>query len=66
MRYMSDFSAQLTYKYVRNIGLTELINQPNWNHVRNILACEDEPKTINLSKFLTTALDIRKKKIKQE
>ena len=55
-------NVQLRQKY----DLTEPINQPNWSHVRNILACEDEPKTINLSKFLTTALDIRKKKIKQE
>ena len=30
-------------------GLTEPINQPNWSHVRNIHACEDELKTINLS-----------------
>ena len=31
------------------------------SHIRNILACEDEPKTINLSKFLTIALDISEK-----
>ena len=53
---------QIRQKY----GLTEPINQPNWSHVRNILACEDKPKTINFSKFLTIALDIRKKKIEQE
>ena len=53
---------QIRQKY----GLTQPINQPNWSHVRNMLACEDEPKTINLSKFHTIALDIRKKKIEQE
>ena len=53
---------QLRQKY----GLTEPVNQPNWSHVRYILACEVEPKTINLSKFLTIALTIRKKKIEQE
>ena len=53
---------QIRQKY----GLTESLNQPNWSHVRNILACEDELKTINLSKLLTIALDIRKKKIEQE
>ena len=53
---------QIRQKY----GLTEPVNQLNWSHIRYILACEDEPKTINLSKFLPVALDIRKKKIKQE
>ena len=57
----------LAYEQIRQkYGLTEPINQPNWSHVRNILACEDKPKTINFSKFLTIALDIRKKKIEQE
>ena len=26
------------------------VSQPNWSNVRNIFACENEPKTINLSK----------------
>ncbi len=44
----------------------ESVSQPNWSNVRNILACENEPKTINLSKYLTFALDIRKKKLEIE
>ena len=60
--FQCPVSLQIRQKY----DLTEPINQLNWSHVRNILACEDEPKTINLSKFLTIALDIRKKKIEQE
>ena len=49
----------LREKYVS----TDSVSQPNWSHVRNILACENEPKTINLSKYLTFTLDIRKKKL---
>ena len=33
----------------------ESVSQPNWSNVCNILACENEPKTINLSKYLTFA-----------
>ena len=47
----------LREKYVS----TESVSQPNWSNVRNILACENEPKTINLSKYITFALDIIKK-----
>ena len=55
------------YVQIRQIyDLIEPIKHPNWSHVRNILACENEPITINLFKFLTIALDIRKKKIEQE
>ena len=50
-------SVQMRQKY----GPTELINQPDWSHVQNIQACEGEPQTINLSKFLTLPLDIWKK-----
>ena len=50
----------LREKYVS----TESVSQPNWSNVRNILACENEPKTINLSKYITFALDIIKNKIK--
>ena len=42
----------------------ESVSQPNCNNVCNILACKNEPKTINLSKYLTFALDIRKKEIR--
>ena len=48
----------LREKYVS----TESVSQPNWSNVRNILACENESKTINLSKNLAFALDIRKNK----
>ena len=50
----------LREKYVS----TESVGQPNWSNVRNILACENEPKTINLSEYLTFALNIRKKEIR--
>ena len=44
------------------------IGQQDWSHVRNIPACEDEGKTINLSQFLTIALDttIRKNNTKNK
>ena len=45
---------------------TESVSQSKWSNVRNILACENERKTINLSKYLTFALDIRKKKLEIE
>ena len=37
------------YTYARNI-FTQPVSQPNWNNVRNILVCENQPKAINLSK----------------
>ena len=39
---------QLRKKYV----FTEPISQGNWSTVRNILACENEPKTVSLTKYL--------------
>ena len=53
---------QMRQKYC----IKERINQPHWSHVRTILACEDEPKTFNLSKFLPRALDIRRKEKKKK
>ena len=55
------------YLHLRNKYVSmESVSQPNWSNVRNILACENEPQTINLSKYLTFALDIRKKKLEIE
>ena len=49
-------------KYV----FTESVSQPHWSNVQYILICENEPETINLSKYLTFALDIRTKKKKKK
>ena len=66
MRYMFLFQCPAYEQIRQKYGLTEPINLPNWSHVRNMLACEDELKTINLSKFLTIALDIWGKKKQQQ
>ena len=62
VHFLFQCPAYLREKYVS----TESVSQPNWSNVRNILACENEPKTINLSKYLTFGLDIRKKKLELE
>ena len=52
------FQCPACIEFVRNnYGLTQPVNQPNWSRVGNILACEDELKTINLSKFLTARVN---------